>query len=219
MVAFSSRLLRSPSNSLVTESNRLQGNAAGQLPPAQSPARLFSSRGRAASKLLPPLLLSCCISQQRGNSNQIQSKQHRQKLGFVFFHSLSLSLPLLFTFYSPPPFFCLLPQPMQPAGAKAPCLLLLLHLLLLLQPTRGRAMRLGAEAGGHFRLPGNCLAPMGKSSSCSLAFVVAFPSWAPQGILLAPRYSNPQSAYWVREQVKISELKFHLFLYSASYKG
>jgi len=218
VVAFSSGLLRSPSNSLVTESNKLQGNAAGQLPPAQSPARLFSSRGRAASKLLPPTppLLLHKPAERKLKPDPIQAAPAEAGLRFL---SLSLSLPLLFTFYSPPPFFCLLPQPMQPAGVKAPCLLLLLLLLLLLQPTHGRAMRLGAEAGGHFRLPGNCLAPMGKSSSCSLAFVVAFPSWAPQGILLAPRYSSPQSAYWVREQVKISELKFHLFLYSASYKG
>lgn len=68
----------------------------------------------------PPLLLSCCTSQQKGNSNQIQSKQHRQKLGLVFIHSLP---PLYFIF--PSSFFCLLPQPLQPEGVKAPGLLLL----------------------------------------------------------------------------------------------
>lgn len=87
----------------------------------------------------PHSSFSCYSSQPRGNSNQIQSKQHRQKLGLVFFHSLSplfIFIPLLlflsFALAStvsrsesarspptlpPPPHLLLLSSSCSPAGA------------------------------------------------------------------------------------------------------
>lgn len=145
-MAFSSRSSRSPGNSLVTECNKLRGNCTqGSSPPVQSPARLLELQRKSewVSELLPPTppLLQHKPAERKLKPDPIQAAPAKAGLSFL---SLSLSPSLYFLF--PSSFFCVSPQPLQPAGVKA---LGFFFLLLLLQPGR-------CGAGG---APGLCPPP------------------------------------------------------------